>query len=160
MKKRKPTEEIRFFLSVTQILGIILMVTGLAMLFGFGLAAYRCVDIDMQSALAARQDEIDAGISIDIIEDEIVSEGRIRAAAKLPFLLLGGILIIASVPLFYAPYSDGIVIHKRRETEPEQPRDTVFDDEGYVPPEDDLSYISDPALRRAILRRKGSMSRR
>ncbi|MBR3631044.1 MAG: hypothetical protein IKN55_11325, partial [Oscillospiraceae bacterium] len=70
MKHKSPS--LKLPLTGMQILGTLLMLTGFSLLFGFGLYAYRLMTADPRAALPAYQEELDAGVSEDLIQSEIL----------------------------------------------------------------------------------------
>ena len=161
MKHR--TDAIRLPLSGMQLLGAGLLLTGIILLLVFGMSAYRLVNSDPDDYLEEHQEEIDAGISLDLIESEILLTNRKRAAAKLPFAALGGILVLASIPMFYKPRAEGIALRLRRSRREDEEPETLTD-EAYTAPDKDYDYIIDPWIRERLIReereRKARQKRR
>lgn len=153
MKQRIVYAKLPF--SGLQILGCLMMLSGLVLLFGSGVSIWRLLHQDPHDALAEHQEELKAGISPDIIESEILINYRLQAAAKLPQLFLSGLLVIGSVPLFYAPYADGLELWRRPrkvKAETEEPESLV--DEQFIYPDDDFDFIIDKNIRAKLIREK------
>ncbi|MBP0972605.1 MAG: hypothetical protein J5851_01720 [Oscillospiraceae bacterium] len=161
MKHR--TDTIRLPLSGMQLLGVGILLTGLCLLLVFGMSAYRLVNSEPDDSLEEHQEELDAGISPDLIESEILLTNRKRAAAKLPLATLGGVLVLASVPLFYTPHAEGLELRRRRSRDEDEEPETLTD-EGYTAPDEGFDYIIDPNLRERLIReereRKAMQKRR
>ncbi|MCR4644808.1 MAG: hypothetical protein K5695_05285 [Oscillospiraceae bacterium] len=157
------TDPIRLPLSGMQLLGVVILLTGLCLLLLFGMSAYRLANSDPEASLEEHQEELDAGISPDLIESEIMLTNRKRAASKLPFAALGGILVLASIPMFYKPRAEGIALRLRRSRREDEEPETLTD-EGYTAPDmDDYDYIIDPDLRERLIRedrRRKAMQKR
>lgn len=143
---------VKFPITGIQILGILFMLTGFVLLFSCGLRAIHYISSDPHSQLAQYQMEIDAGVDMDAIVAEIRLENRKKAAAMIPWLILGGILVISCPPMFYAPYADGLRIRIRKTKDDEEPDNVI--DEGYDYPDDEFDFILDRNVRDRLIREK------
>ena len=122
--------------SFLRVMGLLMIVSGLAIIFSF----------DMKSKEIAKSDsseEVSATSEVSIIDDycERTEHTREASAASLPFLTIGGILILGGIPMFFVPYTDkGIYLRSkkdRRKKKKEEPeKDPEFD---Y--PDDDYDFI-------------------
>ena len=149
MKRRDSYIELS--LTGMQAAGIVLMLIGLLLLFGCGLTAYRHAVSDPREELEQHREEIEAGTDPEMILTEIERQNRLKAAYLIPWVVLGGILVISSVPLFYKPSSDGIRIRRRRHREDDAEQFQLIDEE-YDYPDDDFDYILDENIRSRLLR--------
>ncbi|MBQ8927610.1 MAG: hypothetical protein IJ055_04955 [Oscillospiraceae bacterium] len=150
--KRQETY-IRFPLTLSQILGILMLIAGLWLLFGSGLQAYRAVTRDPEEQLWQHEEELEAGVPQETVLEEIRLANRRQAMWRVPLVLFGGILTAAAPPLFYAPYAEGLIRlrHRRRKEEDEE---VWFVDEAYDYPDDEFDYIIDPAVRARLIRER------
>jgi hypothetical protein len=131
----------KFRLSFSQIFGIILICTGLFMIWYFGIETVKKKELPDKSITDEDLQEY-----AEMQED---MKTRWNNALRIPMVILGGVLILASIPLFYAPYDDKGLKLRRKIKKREKPADD--DDENLKDPEfdypdDDFDFI----IRREI----------
>ena len=148
--------------SVTQLLGMLLMCAGLVIIIAAGAGAYRNASDkltdknekymaeDIEATLSEEDALYEEGVLIDTQEN--ASESR-SSMSVMPLLLLGGIMILASVPLFYTSYNDkGLWLRLRTKHDYE---DTLADeddiDDEFDYPTDDYEYILDDEIRERLI---------
>ncbi|MBR1592615.1 MAG: hypothetical protein IJ666_06370 [Ruminococcus sp.] len=126
----------KFRLSFSQILGIILIFAGLFMIWYFGVET------------AGRKKISDESITDEDIQEYIEMQEDINArqneTLRIPMVILGGVFILASVPLFYAPYDDkGLRLRWkiRKHERPEDDNDENLKDPEFDYPDDDFDFI-------------------
>ena len=150
---KQQTDGIRIPLTRLQIIGILLGIAGLAMLFGFGMTAYHYATRDPDMDIAAYQEEIDAGIEIETVRDTIRRDNQRHAAGYAPMIVLGGIMVIACPPLFYASCAEGILLRRRRREEADENARLV--EEALADYDDDeFAFITDPNIRARLIRER------
>ncbi|MBP3760382.1 MAG: DUF3899 domain-containing protein [Ruminococcus sp.] len=131
----------KFRLSFSQIFGIILICTGLFMIWYFGIETVKKKELPDKSITDEDLQEY-----AEMQED---MKTRWNNALRIPMVILGGVLILASIPLFYAPYDDkGLKLRwkiKKRE-KPADDDDENLKDPEFDYPDDDFDFI----IRREI----------
>ena len=131
----------KFRLSFSQIFGIILICTGLFMIWYFGIETVKKKELPDKSITDEELQEY-----AEMQED---MKTRWNNALRIPMVVLGGVLILASIPLFYAPYDDnGLKLRwkiKKRE-KPTDDDDENLKDPEFDYPDDDFDFI----IRREI----------
>ena len=125
----------KFRLSFSQIFGIILICTGLFMIWYFGIETTKqkipdksVTDEDMQEYIEMQED----------------MKTRWNNTLRIPMVVLGGVFILASVPLFYAPYDDkGLKLRwkLKKHEQPEEEDDENLKDPEFDYPDDDYDFI-------------------
>ena len=126
----------KFRLSLSQIFGIIIICTGLFMIWYFGIGTAKqkkLPEITAEDEDLQEYEEMQADIM-----------ARYRETLRIPMTVLGGILILASVPLFYAPYDDrGLKLRwklKKHEKPDEDDEENLKDPE-FDYPDNDFDFI-------------------
>lgn len=131
----------KFRLSFSQIFGIILICTGLFMIWYFGIETVKKKELPDKSITDEDLQEY-----AEMQED---MKTRWNNALRIPMVILGGVLILASIPLFYAPYDDkGLKLRwkiKKREKTADDDDENLKDPE-FDYPDDDFDFI----IRREI----------
>ena len=119
----------KFRLSFSQIFGIILICTGLFMKTTKQKIPDKSVtDEDMQEYIEMQED----------------MKTRWNNTLRIPMVVLGGVFILASVPLFYAPYDDkGLKLRwkLKKHEQPEEEDDENLKDPEFDYPDDDYDFI-------------------
>lgn len=131
----------KFRLSFSQIFGIILICAGLFMIWYFGIETVKKKELPDKSITDEDLQEY-----AEMQED---MKTRWNNALRIPMVILGGVLILASIPLFYAPYDDkGLKLRwkiKKREKLADDDDENLKDPE-FDYPDDDFDFI----IRREI----------
>ena len=154
----------RVRISVPQLLGMLLMCAGLIIIVAAGAGAYKnATDSLTENNEKYLAEDIEATLSeeeafgndedawADSQEQVKESKGNMSV---LPLLMIGGIMILASVPLFYTSYTDkGLWLRLRTKHEYD---DSLDDDEEYIDdefdyPTDDYEYILDDEIRARLI---------
>ncbi|GEM_PF-938376 len=154
----------RIRISVPQFLGIFLMCAGIIIIIAAGAGAYKnATDSLTENNEKYLAEDIEATLSEEEAfgNDEDAwadSQEQVRdsksSMSVMPLLLLGGIMILASVPLFYTSYTDkGLWLRLRTKHEYD---DSLNDDEEYIDdefdyPTDDYEYILDDEIRARLI---------
>ena len=153
----------RIRISVPQFLGIFLMCAGIIIIVAAGAGAYKnATDSLTENNEKYLAEDIEATLSEEEAFDEeeavIESHEQVKdsksSMSVMPLLLLGGIMILASVPLFYTSYTDkGLWLRLRTKHEYD---DSLDDDEEYIDdefdyPTDDYEYILDDEIRARLI---------
>lgn len=121
--------------SFLRVMGLLMIVSGLAIIFSF----------DMKSKEIAKSDsseEVSATSEVSIIDDycERTEHTREASAASLPFLTIGGILILGGIPMFFVPYTDKGIYLRRKKERKKKDEETEKDPE-FDYPDDDYDFI-------------------
>ena len=145
-----------FRLPIAQIFGVLLIICGFVLMFSFGIckigkqaghssSAYS--DTDSPDSYETEEDDA----VIDYAEEYRAARYRAAAILRIPLVVLGGILIIAAVPLFYTPHADRVPKYRTsyREDNDEDETDSEFD---Y--PDDDFDFVLDPELRKRLIKER------
>lgn len=121
--------------SALKVVGLLMIISGIALIFGFDLK-----NKDLAKPVDTEEPASSAEVSIISEYQEKTENARKASAAGMPFLTIGGILILGGIPVFFVPYTDkGVYLRRKKErkkkdAEPE--KDTEFD---Y--PDDDYDFI-------------------
>lgn len=130
MKKHSFTQ---FRPSALRVAGLLMMTAGLVIIFSFNLRnGYSSEQNDRQ--------EMSSEVSIISEYEEKTETAREVSAKGLPYLLLGGILIMGGIPMFFVPYTDkGIWLRRKKERKKKE--EPVESDPEFDYPDDDYDFI-------------------
>ncbi len=99
-------------MTVSQIIGLLMMIAGFAIIFTTGISAAKHGDHVLTESESEYMDQADTDEEIDLLEKWIYTKDQTRKAAVLPLMLLSGFLIVGGAPLFYTPIA--VAAHQSR----------------------------------------------
>ena len=126
----------RFRPSAVRMAGLIMIIAGLALIFSFGLKN-KYPEKKSNSEVPASNAEV------SIISEYSENTEKVRdiSSAGLPFLIIGGILIMGGIPTFFVPYTDrGIYLRRKKERKKKEEEIPESDPE-FDYPDDDYDFI-------------------
>lgn len=127
-------------LSRIQILGLVLFFGGLALLIGGGA---RAVTKSRQEPRSFYPE-----ISEEEQESSPSQEAKKQISLTAPIMILGAVLIMASVPCFYLPWAEPELRHKIEDDEDD------LEDEEFDYPDDDYDFILDDKVRKKLIKER------
>ncbi|MBR2283176.1 MAG: hypothetical protein IJ874_01990 [Ruminococcus sp.] len=149
-----------FRLPAAQVFGVLLIICGFLLMFRFGYYEARKAneysssgysDADIQDSSQDSSQTTDSDADEDSMEAYRGVRARTAAILRIPLVVLGGILIIAAVPLFYVPYVDRAPKYRTRYSEEEEEDET---DPEFDYPDDDFDYVLDKDVRKRLIKER------
>lgn len=133
MKKHSLTQ---FRPSTLRIAGLLMIISGLALIFSFDLK-------NKELAQTGGSEETTSTTEVSIISEysEKTENAREVSAAGLPFLTIGGILILGGIPMFFVPYTDKGVYLRRKKDRKKKEEEVPEADPEFDYPDDDYDFI-------------------
>lgn len=120
--------------SALRVTGLLMMIAGLVLIFRFNLDNR---DISEHSG----GNEMSSEVSIISEYSEKTETARDTAAVGLPYLLIGGILIMGGIPMFFVPYTDRGQYLRRRKERKKKEEEVPETDPEFDYPDDDYDFI-------------------
>ena len=153
MRNKDDRERNRTGLSGMQWLGIALMIVGAAVAAVGAFSAWRSSE-KFESLYESRYESmIEEGLDSDSADSWANYTTRISSAAAVPIIVIGGILMLAGLPCFFAAYSDKGYELRRSTKEDAEEYSRLKDDE-FDYPDDDYDYILDDDVRKRLIKER------
>ena len=129
--------------SALRIIGLLMMTAGLAIIFSFNLRSSFLTEKKEKPQAPSEEsttDESTDGESIISDYEENTGTARKVSAKGMPYILIGGILIMGGIPMFFVPYTDkGIWLRRKKERKKKE--EPVESDPEFDYPDDDYDFI-------------------
>ncbi|MBP7188054.1 MAG: hypothetical protein KBA55_15135 [Ruminococcus sp.] len=126
--------------SALRIIGLLMITAGLAIVFSFNLRS---------SFLTEKKEKPQAPSEESITDESIISDyeentktARKVSAKGMPYILIGGILIMGGIPMFFVPYDDkGLYLRSKKERKKKENEEPAEIDPEFDYPDDDYDFI-------------------
>ncbi|MBO5572261.1 MAG: DUF2065 domain-containing protein [Ruminococcus sp.] len=131
--------------SALRIIGLLMMTAGLAIIFSFNLRSSFLTEKKEKPQAPSEEsitEESNADESIISDYEENTETARKVSAKGMPYILIGGILIMGGIPMFFVPYDDkGLYLRSKKERKKKEDEEPAETDPEFDYPDDDYDFI-------------------